>query len=293
MADVKISALTPVASVGDADLFEVVQGGTNRSATAAQLRASDGAARRLTWSDNGAALGPTYEAFRDSASPAGNDLLGGLALIGRDSAGNETVYGRLHGMILIPTDSAEYGRLMGRVAIAGVETPAFQADLNGFEVLLGALRMNGAEVVTAQRHLTLRSYTLAQLSTLTGDVSTIIWCSDLGGGAGALIGVGSGIGLGYSRLTHRGIQLVNTDADFTIEALRDAPTILHTGTLTANRTITLGTTQAYPGAPFRVTRTGASSFNLSVGGLKALATNTWADFEYFSGAWRLTAYGTL
>ena len=43
----------------------------------------------------------------------------------------------------------------------------------------------------------------------------------------------------------------------------------------------------------RVTRTGSGAFNLSVGGLKNLATNSWAEVVYDGSAWYLAAYGTL
>lgn len=93
-----------------------------------------------------------------------------------------------------------------------------------------------------------------------------------------------------------------TNAAFTLTWPTSAPFILHTGTLTADRAVTLaipgapvGTPTPPSGATFTITRTGAGAFNLNVGTgpLKALATNTWGKFTYDGSAWYLSAYGAL
>lgn len=88
---------------------------------------------------------------------------------------------------------------------------------------------------------------------------------------------------------------VNTDADFTLTPGTSAPVQKHTGTLTADRAVTLSTTGATRSTVYRITRTGAGAFNLNVGTgpLKALATNTWADFQFDGTAYYLAAYGAL
>lgn len=81
-----------------------------------------------------------------------------------------------------------------------------------------------------------------------------------------------------------------TDADATFTPAGSNSLLFHTGTLTADRAITLGVgTDKYQ---VRVVRTGAGAFNLVVNG-KAMATNTWADFYYATSAWVITAYGAL
>lgn len=89
--------------------------------------------------------------------------------------------------------------------------------------------------------------------------------------------------------------VINTDADVTLTAGTDAERIRHTGTLTANRAITLATAGVAAGAVFRITRTGGGAFNLNIGTgpLKALATNTWATVIYDGAAWYLAEYGAL
>lgn len=89
-----------------------------------------------------------------------------------------------------------------------------------------------------------------------------------------------------------GEQDVATDANLTLTWGTDAETIRHTGTLTADRAVTLSTTGAVKGARWRIVRTG-SGFNLNVGTgpLKALVQNTWAEFVYDGTAWFLAEYG--
>lgn len=95
--------------------------------------------------------------------------------------------------------------------------------------------------------------------------------------------------------TDGGYAEVATDAIFTLTAGTDAQNIQHTGTLTADRIVTLATAGTYAGANFLITRTGGGAFNLDVGTgpLKSLATDTWAKFVYDGAAWYLAAYGAL
>lgn len=88
-----------------------------------------------------------------------------------------------------------------------------------------------------------------------------------------------------------GPTTVNTDADFTLTPHSSAPVQVHAGTLTTTRTITLSTSNARANDRFRITRTGAGSFNLSVGGLVNLTTNTWCEVVYNGSAWVLAAFG--
>lgn len=91
------------------------------------------------------------------------------------------------------------------------------------------------------------------------------------------------------------VEAIATDVDFTLTPNTNAPIVRHTGTLTADRAVTLSTTGAVNGTQFRVVRTGAGAFNLNVGTgpLKALATNTYADVMYDGSAYRLVGYGAL
>jgi len=88
-----------------------------------------------------------------------------------------------------------------------------------------------------------------------------------------------------------GYQAIATDAAFTINPADPFET-RHTGTLTAARACTLGTSGALTGMKKRLTRTGGGAFNITFAG-KAMATNTWAEAVYDGAAWYLAAYGAL
>lgn len=83
------------------------------------------------------------------------------------------------------------------------------------------------------------------------------------------------------------------DADVTLNAGTDLEVQRFATALTANRTITLGT--GYPGALFRIVRSGLGAFTLDVGGLKTLGAGVaaWCDVGHDGTAWILTAAGTL
>lgn len=88
-----------------------------------------------------------------------------------------------------------------------------------------------------------------------------------------------------------GYQAIATDAAFTINPF-DAANTLHTGTLTATRACTLGTSGALAGQRKRLTRTGGGAFNITFAG-KNIATNQWAEAVYNGTAWYLAAFGSL
>jgi hypothetical protein len=92
-------------------------------------------------------------------------------------------------------------------------------------------------------------------------------------------------------ITTDGYQVVATDAAFTINPA-DAAETRHTGTLTANRACTLGTSGAIVGQRKRLTRTGGGAFNITFAG-KSVATNQWAEAVYDGAAWYLAAFGSL
>ena len=90
-------------------------------------------------------------------------------------------------------------------------------------------------------------------------------------------------------------ETIATNAAFTITPFSTAQRVLHTGVLTADRAVTLSTVNAFNGLTYRITRSGGGAFNLNVGTgpLKALATNTWAEFTFDGAAYYLAAYGAL
>ena len=87
------------------------------------------------------------------------------------------------------------------------------------------------------------------------------------------------------------------DTSTTLNPLGSLGTNLWRNPLTADRTVTLSTVNAFSGCKFRITRTTSSTgaFNLNVGSgpLKALAAGQWCDVEYEGSVWILTAFGSL
>lgn len=87
------------------------------------------------------------------------------------------------------------------------------------------------------------------------------------------------------------------DSDATLNPIGSLGTNLWQSPLTANRAVTLSTTNAFSGCKFRITRTASSTgaFNLNVGSgpLKALAVGQWCDVEYDGAVWQLVAFGSL
>jgi hypothetical protein len=92
-----------------------------------------------------------------------------------------------------------------------------------------------------------------------------------------------------------GYQTIATDAAFTLTPVTSPLKTRHTGTLTADRAVTLATGNAQAGDTFRISRTGGGAFALNVGTgpLKALATNEWCVVEFDGTAWYLAEFGSL
>lgn len=73
----------------------------------------------LTSTDAGAASNPSLELYRDSASPAANDLLGEIVFTGEDSVGSKHTYGEIGTRIDDPTDTSEDSHLYFMTSQAG------------------------------------------------------------------------------------------------------------------------------------------------------------------------------
>lgn len=76
----------------------------------------------LVDSNAGAAVGPVLNLFRDSASPAVNDLLGQIIFNGRDSAANVQEYGSIQVSIADPVSTSEDSAIDFYAPVAGART---------------------------------------------------------------------------------------------------------------------------------------------------------------------------
>lgn len=97
--------------------------------------ASTGTFFELESQDAGATAGPNISAYRNSASPAAADIIGGYYFYGKDSAGNKQEYGLIYGQIDDPVSTTEDGTIFLRVTVAG--TPTNRLTLNAAGVTVG------------------------------------------------------------------------------------------------------------------------------------------------------------
>jgi hypothetical protein len=72
--------------------------------------------------DAGAAVGPVFELYRNSATPANSDILGKVLFNGEDSAGNTQEYASIETVIVDVTSTSEDGQLDFYVTKAGTRT---------------------------------------------------------------------------------------------------------------------------------------------------------------------------
>jgi hypothetical protein len=95
-------------------------------------------------------------------------------------------------------------------------------------------------------------------------------------------------------LSREGVTVISTNANATLTPNQTLPDVIHTGTLTAARSITLATTNAVAGKTrWKIARTGGGAFDLNVGGITTLATGQWCEVVYDGTAYRLIQRGSL
>jgi len=86
---------------------------------------------RLFNNDSGSALGPTLNLIRRSESPADDDLLGHIDFIGKDDAGNDTIYARIHAKATDVSNTTEDGELVLSIMVNGTLTEMVSFDETG------------------------------------------------------------------------------------------------------------------------------------------------------------------
>lgn len=139
----------------------------------------------------------------------------------------------------------------------------------------------------------LRSSTLA--GAFTGAAGKVAYFSNVGQDGAPVFHDGTR----YKMLGDGGYQTIATNVAFTITPMTSPRTTRHTGTLTANRIVTLSNTNAYPGYTSRLSRTGLGVFTLDCTDqasgvvLKNMALNQWADFTFDGTNFYVSAAGVL
>lgn len=80
---------------------------------------------------NDAAAGPILDFYRNSASPAANDLIGRVLFRGEDSAGNSQDYAAIQSVINSPTSGAETGSIVFATTTGGTLTDQARVSSGG------------------------------------------------------------------------------------------------------------------------------------------------------------------
>jgi hypothetical protein len=96
-----------------------------------RMRISNDGTVRLYSTDAGAGAGPILDLYRDSVSPAANDIIGQIAFYGEDSAGNKQLYGSIKTRIDDPTNGSEDALIILTAPAAGSSPGDFVVDGNG------------------------------------------------------------------------------------------------------------------------------------------------------------------
>lgn len=155
---------------------------------------SDGIAN-FTSTDAGAASGPWVNVFRNSGSPAANDLMGVLAFSGKDDGGNQIGYSLMYGKILDPSAANKNGEFNFQAFVNNSSGDRVKIS-NGMLIgsgpaggYQGAGSINaqlgyysqGNLIADASGHLRLRSYTVGTLPSASAAGQRIYVTNEAGG----------------------------------------------------------------------------------------------------------------
>lgn len=118
----------------------------------------------LESTDAGATLGPTVDLYRNSASPAVNDLLGALLFNGKNSIGTKTLYGRIITVLDQPASGTETSTIhIQPVASGAVLTDTLLVTATGIFVNSKITIPNGTTITAT--NIELGGDTLIDLTT--------------------------------------------------------------------------------------------------------------------------------
>lgn len=154
-----------------------------------------------------AALGPIADIYRNSATPANSDVLGGVQFAGNSSTGAKRVYGQIRSTIGSTANTAETGTMVFSVIKAGAITTALTINASGDVITSNGLYSssyiggNAASLINATVNGTINLSNFAvtgftALTTQSGASTVIGWYQGTGSPEGA---VTARIGSFYSR----------------------------------------------------------------------------------------------
>ncbi len=134
-------------------------------------------------------------------------------------------------------------------------------------------------------------YTVATLPPAADNYRRYAWVTDLFGGLPDYL---ISDGTNWKPVRPTAAQSI-ASATMTLQPRLNAATVILTGTIGigVTHTISLGTSYAWPGARFRITRKAGGLGTLLTSLGLGLVANQWADHEYDGSAWIQTASGGL
>lgn len=157
--------------------------------------------------DAGAAVGPSLDIFRDSASPAVSDFIGSVDFNGRDSGAAKQLYAQIAAQITDPTAASEDSIVILRALIAGTLTDVLKSSAAGI-VIPGSLAVTGA-ITSAQTQPTTQRLLSGTGATFTPTAGAVRWrvtivAPGAGGGAQATNAGGAASGVSSFQVNSTG-----------------------------------------------------------------------------------------
>lgn len=189
MANTTISQLTPLTgtAVANDDSFLIYDASANaeKQIVASELKnmvgngtftittSSANDALVVTSTDTGATGAPDIVFFRNSASPAANDLIGNVVFRGKNSLAANTNYASINTQILSPTSSAEQSSITFSVINGGTSTERMRINNTG-AVSIGSNVVSAGDGLRINKAITgaTSSYGVFIDGTIQSDVTT-------------------------------------------------------------------------------------------------------------------------
>lgn len=158
------------------EIFRAVASGITMNATA--ITGLSGLT--VTSADAGASVAPIVTTFRNSASPAANDIIGGLNFDGNNSTPAEKTYASIQSTILDPTAASEDATMDFLTVVAGA-----LAKRGGFGqgLIVGAATDNGPGTISATGGIFAAGATLTAAETIAGTAATLLTVTQTDAGA--------------------------------------------------------------------------------------------------------------
>src|SRR5688572_14972828 len=131
----------------------------------------------LTSTDPGAGPGPTFDAYRNSASAAASDALGRYAMSGNSSTGVKREYGAVDTLIVDPTNGSEDSNIRLLSFVAGTQTAPLTAG-QGIQIGAPATGDKGVGTLNAAAGLYIAGHgTVAQ--TVIASTNAYVTCGTI------------------------------------------------------------------------------------------------------------------